>query len=111
MSRQYDSIMEGLNELMAYAKGDAAKGRCRIREAPVVKPVKKYTKDNIKELRISLNLSQRSFAEVLGVSQRTVESWENGANSPAGSSSRIIELLEQDHRLFEHYNVLSRTGS
>jgi putative transcriptional regulator len=109
MSRQYDSIMEGLGELLAYAKGDKSKGRSRIREAPPkIAPVKNYSKDSIKQLRVSLNLSQRSFADVLGVSHRTVESWENGANQPAGSSSRIIELLEKDHHLLEHYNVLAR---
>ena len=109
MSSQYNSIMEGLNELMEYAKGDKTKGRSRVRETPPkITPVKSYSKDSIKQLRISLNLSQRSFAEVLGVSPRTVESWETGANQPAGSSSRIIELLEKDHQLLEHYDVLAR---
>lgn len=53
MSNQYNSIMEGLNELMDYAKGDKTKGRSRIREVPPrVKPIKNYSKDSIKQLRI-----------------------------------------------------------
>jgi len=36
----------------------------------------------------------------------TVEAWESGANSPAGSSSRIIEWIEKDNSILEHYGVL-----
>lgn len=110
MNSQYSSIMIGLNELMEYAKGDKSKACSRIRETPPkIAPVKIYSKDSIKQLRISLNLSQRSFAEVLGVSPRTVESWEIGANKPSGSSARMIELLEKDNQLLEHYDVLIRS--
>lgn len=110
MSKEaFESIMTGLNEALEYAKGDKTKGRSRIREVPPkIRPVKTYTKDSIKNLRMSLNLSQRAFADVLGVSQKTVEAWETGVNSPAGSSSRIIEFLEKDNKLLEHYDVLLR---
>lgn len=109
MSNQYNSIMEGLDELMEYAKSNKIKGCYRIREVPPrVKPVKCYSKDKIKTLRINLSLSQRSFAEVLGVSQKTVEAWESGVNCPSGSSSRIIELLEKDNDILERYGVLDR---
>lgn len=109
MSEQYNSIMEGLNELMEYAKGDKTKVRTRIREAPPkIEPVKKYTRESIKKIRINLHLSQRSFAEVVGVSPKTVEAWESGANSPAGSSARIIELMEKDNHLLENYQVIIR---
>lgn len=101
MSGQYDSIMEGLNELLDYAKENRGNIRSRVREVYAVRPTKEYTKDNVREIRMTLNLSQRSFAEVLGVSQRTVESWERGANRPAGSSSRMLELLERDHNILE----------
>lgn len=110
MSEQFDSIMEGLNELLEYAKGDKTKGRSRVREVPPkISPIKEYSKDTVKNVRISLNLSQRAFAEVLGVSQKTVEAWEIGINRPAGSSSRIIELLEKDSNLLEHYDVLVKS--
>ena len=110
MSKEaFDSIMTGLNEALEYAKGDKTKGRSRIREMPPeIKPIKEYSKDDIRAIRINLNLSQRAFADVLGVSAKTVEAWESGINSPAGSSSRIIELLEKDEHLLENYGVVSR---
>lgn len=110
MSKEaFNSIMTGLNEALEYARGDKTKGRSRIREVPPkITPIKEYSKDSIKNLRIGLNLSQRAFAEVLGVSQKTVEAWETGINRPAGSSSRIIELIEKDNQLLEHYDVVIR---
>ena len=33
---------------------------------------------NIKKLRIQLNLTQVQFAELLGTTQMTVSTWENG---------------------------------
>jgi len=107
MSDMFDGIMEGLNDIVAYQNGDKTRARSRIRETPPeVKPVVEYSKEEIKDIRISLNLSQRTFADILGVSQRTVEAWESGANSPAGSSSRIIEWIEKDNSILEHCGVL-----
>lgn len=37
---------------------------------------------NLKELRLEARLSQTELAEKLGVSQRTVSSWELGARQP-----------------------------
>ncbi len=35
------------------------------------------------------------FAQYLGVSPKTVEAWEAGKNKPSGSSSRLLELLDE----------------
>lgn len=40
MSEQFDSIMEGLNDLMEYAKGDKTKVCSHVREVPPkIRPV------------------------------------------------------------------------
>ena len=36
----------------------------------------------LRELRIEKNLTQEEFAEIIGVSNRSVSRWENGANLP-----------------------------
>jgi putative transcriptional regulator len=38
--------------------------------------------DEVKALRISLSMSQKAFAEALGVSYATVNRWENGHSEP-----------------------------
>ena len=108
MSKEvFDSIMTGLNEALEYERGNKSAGRSRVREAPPkIRPIKRYSKEEIKNIRLNLNLSQRAFAEALGVSPKTVEAWEAGINQPAGSASRIIEFLEKDRRFLEHYDVV-----
>ncbi len=103
----FNSIMTGLGEAIEYERGSKNAGRSRIRETPPkIRPVKEYSKEAIKNIRLGLNLSQRAFAEVLGVSHRTVEAWEAGRNHPAGSASRIIEIIEKDSRILEHYDMV-----
>ena len=40
----------------------------------------------IKEKRLKKNLTQSEFANILGVTERTVSNWENGKNLPDLSS-------------------------
>ena len=108
-TEEFNSIMTGLNEALEYTTGDKSKGRSRIRETPlVIKPVNTYTKEIIKDLRLRLNLSQHSFAKVLGVSPKTVEAWETGVNQPSGSSARMIELMEKDDEILERFDIVVR---
>lgn len=109
MGERFDSIMAGLQDALAYEKGDKTRARSRVREFGVtIKPVEHFDKEAIRGIRMELNLSQKSFAEALGVSAKTVEAWEAGTNEPAGSSSRMIELLVKDHQLLERFDVITR---
>jgi len=55
----------------------------------------------IKELRLKLKLTQSAFAEVLGVTKKSVEKWEQGINNINGSAKKIALLL------FEHPNIIT----
>ena len=109
MSRQFDSMMEGLTELHEYSKGDKTKGRSRVVEVKDlgVKPLTQYSKDDLKKIRLSNNLTLKTFAECFGVSQKTVESWERGENTPSGSSIRLFQILEKNANLLEEYEILT----
>ena len=66
----FSGIMDGLNEALAYEKGRAsAETFARKQALPNV---------NVLDVRNSLSMTQKAFANVLGVSCRTVESWECG---------------------------------
>lgn len=58
-------------------------------------PPEPYTPAQIKQLRQTLALSQNGFAELLGVSKRTVEAWEAGRNIPEGPAQRLMTLFDQ----------------
>ena len=46
----------------------------------------------ISEARDKLNLTQKEFATLLGISRRTVENWEQGHREPTGAARILIEV-------------------
>ena len=87
----FSGIMSGLEEALAYEKGSAkAATFSRKRSLPSV---------DVAETRKDLNMSQKKFASVLGVSTRTVESWEAGRTTPSPTARNLIFLISQDHNL------------
>lgn len=49
--------------------------------------------DGVRRLRSHLELTQREFAEELGVRQQTVSEWETGAYRPRGASERLLSII------------------
>ena len=91
MSKMGQDIIKGLQEAI-----DHAQGKIKLRTTVVEIPeVKVFTSGEIRELRKSLGFSQAVFASALGVSYRTVEDWEYGKNTPCGSSSRLLEIIQK----------------
>lgn len=89
----FSGIMSGLEEALAYEKGNAkAATIVRKRSLPNI---------NVADTRKSLNLTQKSFAEILGVSPRTVEAWESGRTTPSPTAKKLMYLLHLDHSLMQ----------
>jgi putative transcriptional regulator len=58
---------------------------------------KRYTvepKTPAAKARISVGLSQAKFAELLGVSKRTLEQWEQGRRDPSGAAKTLIKIAQ-----------------
>jgi len=89
----FSGIMEGLSEALAYEKGKAsAETFARKQSLPVI---------NVLDVRTSLSMTQKAFANVLGVSCRTVEAWECGKSVPTPTAKKLIYLIQQDHTLVD----------
>lgn len=89
----FAGIMTGLEEALAYEKGSAkAATVARKRSLPVI---------DVSEQRKSLNLTQKAFAKILGVSPRTVEAWESGRTVPSPTARKLMYLLSTDHSLIQ----------
>ena len=101
----FESIKQGLNEAIEYERGNLP--NVKVRKVTIA-PLNAYDSNEIKEIRIQQNMTQKLFAEALGVSVKTVEAWEAGTNSPSGAASRMLELLRQDKNLFEKYSIIAR---
>ena len=89
----FSGIMDGLQEALAYQKGKAAAGTiARKSTLPEV---------NVSSIRSSLHMTQRMFAEKLGVSCRTVEAWESGKSTPTPTAKKLMYLIQEDHSLIQ----------
>ena len=69
----FDSIMAGLSDAMAYAKGDKSRGKAHVVEVPTV---------DVAAARKKLGLTQEGFASVFRVSVGTVRNWEQKRRRP-----------------------------
>ena len=99
----YESIMKDLNEAVEYEQGK----KTARSERMTITPPPNVSASEIKEVRQSLNMTQSTFAAVLGVSNKTVEAWEKGTNTPAGTARRMIGMLKADNSIPEKYNIIS----
>lgn len=89
----FSEIMDGLTEALAFTKGQAAADTfTRKRSLPVV---------DVSAIRLSLHMTQRSFANTLGVSCRTVEAWESGKSTPSPTAKKLMFLIQEDHSLVD----------
>ena len=100
----YDSIIKGLNEAVQISKGEL-KGRSK---SISITPVSEFSNEEIKCLRSNLHLTQLAFAQLIGVSAKTVEAWEKGTNTPNGPARRLIGMIKDDPRLMERFHLIAR---
>ena len=80
----YAQIKEGLNEMVAIEKGEREPARVH----------RFFTSEEIKALRERAGVSQRAFAAMLGVSNRTLQDWEQGRRTPTGPAMNLLRLYE-----------------
>lgn len=107
-NKAFGSIMKGLSESLEFAKGDVSKAR---RLSVTVSALPSYRDKKIKKIREDLNLSQKNFAFVLGVSPKTVEAWESGRNVPQGTAQRFLQILKfGGKKLLQEYKVIAVAG-
>lgn len=100
----YEDIVQGLNEAIEYKKGNI-----KLRTADItVAPLPEIESSQVKDIRKSLDMTQGTFAAIMGVSVKTVEAWEAGTNTPSGTARRMLSLLRSDPELPQKYNLFSR---
>jgi putative transcriptional regulator len=80
----YAEIKAGLEEMVAIEKG----------EREPVRVHRFFTSADIRALREKAGVSQRTFAAMLGVSNRTLQDWEQGRRTPTGPAMNLLRLYE-----------------
>ncbi len=90
MTSLFEDLKEGLNQAIAFEKG---KGKAKVKRL-IIMPVKKYSNEEIRNIRNRAGMTQITLAKYLGVSKKTVEAWDNGRTHPTGPAYRLLEILE-----------------
>lgn len=82
-------ILEGIKEIKAFKKGKGS-----LRTTPLSDP------SPPQKIREKLNLSQAAFANLMGVSVRTLQDWEQGRRHPRGPAKSLLRIAEQHPKAF-----------
>ena len=86
MSKAFDSVMEGLNEALAFAQGKDTGAVVHRIEVPEV---------DVAAIRARTGLSQAAFARSIGVAKGTLLNWEQGRRRPAGPAQVLLAMIER----------------
>lgn len=88
MSKVGETIVRGMREAAAYARGER-KGY-RVHYVRLSKPL------DLGRLRKRLKLSQTEFAREFGFSVGTVRDWEQLRRRPAGSARVLLTVIDRE---------------
>jgi len=86
MSKIADSIRRGLQEAVAYAKGEADKSAYRVHIPEQI---------DVKAIRTNLGMTQDEFASQFGFSVNTLRHWEQGSRLPEGPTRAYLLVIER----------------
>jgi putative transcriptional regulator len=98
-------LIEAMREALDHSEGKVELRTSRMTVSPVCERI---SPDEIKATRKNLDMTQSTFAFVLGVSKKTVESWETGRYAPDGAARRLISVLQKDRSFPERYGIVNR---
>lgn len=86
MSAVADSIRRGLEQAVAYAKGEADAERYRVHVPAEV---------DVRAIRTRLGMTQEEFAARFGFSVGALRQWEQGKRRPEGSTRAYLRVIER----------------
>ena len=90
-------IIQGLQEFTeALEKGEDITKKFRCHTICLDLAPQPYNAKKVKYVRNLLEASQTIFARLLGVSVKTVRSWEQGINTPSGMACRFMDEIQRD---------------
>ena len=103
--RMGEELVEAMQELLDYSEGKIELRKSYLPVSPVCKTI---SPEEIRATRERLKMSQSVFALAIGVSKKSVESWESGRYTPDGAARRLISIMQKDPSFLEKYDILQR---
>ena len=90
MTEAFDSVMSGLNQALAYARGEQTGAVVHRIEVPQV---------DVAAIRAQTGLSQGAFAKSIGVAKGTLLNWEHGRRHPTGPAQVLLAMIARQPSL------------
>ncbi|MFC1643471.1 helix-turn-helix domain-containing protein [Chlamydiota bacterium] len=87
----FNTLKTSLEEGIKYYEG-----KKKLKTYHIPDPAPEYTPTQIKRIRNRLHMSQHLFSLLLNVSNRTVQSWEQGARHPEKVACRLLQIVEKN---------------
>lgn len=84
MGKAYESIAAGLNEAIAFARGEEIGAVAHHIDVPVI---------DVAKIRAQTGLSQAEFARSIGVAKGTLLNWEHGRRRPTGPAQVLLAMI------------------
>jgi len=87
IKKDFDALLESVKEA----------GQIRKKE---IKPsrIHSYSIPDVKKIREKLHVSQNEFAHMIGVSENTIQNWEQGRRKPEGPAIALLRITEKNPR-------------
>jgi putative transcriptional regulator len=86
MSKVANSIRRGLEEALAYARGEADKSKFRVHVPQKI---------DVRAIRTKLGMTQDEFAARFGFSVNTLRHWEQGKRQPEGPTRAYLIVIDR----------------
>ncbi|NVK29188.1 MAG: helix-turn-helix domain-containing protein [Flavobacteriia bacterium] len=81
----FNELLESVQQADNIIKGQVSAAR-----------ITEFADPEVKVIRTKTGLSQSCFANLLGVSKRTLENWEQGRRHPTGPARALLKIVEAD---------------
>jgi putative transcriptional regulator len=85
--RVVQGIIQGMREVVAFEKGESEGARVTVLEV-----------ESPAAVRQRLKLNRPQFARLIGVSERTLEGWEQGRTKPSGAARSLLRVASRNPR-------------
>ena len=82
-----EMIIQGLDEALAYSRGNKKIGTARVVHVP--DPL------NVRAIRDRLNMTQKEFALRFSFSLGAVQNWEQGRRRPQGVNRTLLTIIDR----------------
>jgi putative transcriptional regulator len=86
--KAFDKIMAGIEDGIAFARGDESRGVEHIVRVPA-------KKIDVRAIRRKFGLSQRQFADRFGFDARALQEWEQGRRRPDRATRILFRVIEK----------------